>query len=266
MNSPMPDASPRPWEPAPQHLRAERDEVHVFRLLLPRPVYEVESLRSLLSDDELSRADAFHFSRDRSNFIVGRGVLRTILGRYLLQPPTRLRFDYNPFGKPRLHNADCATPPRFNLSHAGDVILYAVADGREVGVDVERLREDVAYSEIAGQFFSGSEVAALGALPSSARAGAFFNCWTRKEAYVKARGTGLSLPLDAFDVSVAPGEPAALLETRHDPHDAARWSLGELTPAPGYVAALAVEGTGWRLNCWNWVAQAGAYCSPRREL
>jgi 4'-phosphopantetheinyl transferase len=130
--------------------------------------------------------------------------------------------------------------------------LYALTRGRALGVDVEYVRDDLAGQEIAERFFSRQEVRALSALPADARTRAFFNCWTRKEAYIKARGEGLSLPLDQFDVSLTPGEPAALLGTRPDPQEAARWLLRELAPARGYVAALAVEGRGWRLRQWRW--------------
>jgi 4'-phosphopantetheinyl transferase len=121
-----------------------------------------------------------------------------------------------------------------------------------VGIDLERVRFDLAVVEIAERFFSQREVAILRALPADEQRQAFFRCWTRKEAYIKARGEGLSLPLDQFDVSLAPGEPAAVLGTQRDPSEAARWSLLELDPAPGYVAALAVEGRSWRLTCWQW--------------
>jgi 4'-phosphopantetheinyl transferase len=121
-----------------------------------------------------------------------------------------------------------------------------------VGIDLERIRFDLAVAEIAERFFSRREVAMLRTLPTELQRQAFFRCWTRKEAYIKARGEGLSLLLDQFDVSLAPGEPAAILGTQRDPSEASRWSLQKLTPAPGYVAALAVEGHGWRLTCWQW--------------
>jgi 4'-phosphopantetheinyl transferase len=121
-----------------------------------------------------------------------------------------------------------------------------------VGIDIERIRSDLEVGEIADRFFSRREVAMLQTLPTEEQRQAFFRCWTRKEAYIKARGEGLSLPLDEFDVSLAPGEPAAILGTRPDSSEASRWSLQELAPAPGYVAALAVEGHGWRLACWQW--------------
>jgi 4'-phosphopantetheinyl transferase len=121
-----------------------------------------------------------------------------------------------------------------------------------VGIDLERIRFDLAVAEIAERFFSRREVAMLRVFPTDVQRQAFFRCWTRKEAYIKARGEGLSLPLDQFDVSLAPGEPFAVRGTQKDPSEASRWSLQELIPAPGYVAALAVEGRCWRLNCWQW--------------
>lgn len=240
------------WEPGPGQPRATRDEVHVWRAVLTRPDSEVKALRALLSADELERANAFRFSRDRDSYVVARGVLRTILGRYVGRPPARLRFRYNDYGKPDLRDAGAARPPRFNVTHAGGIALYAVACGREVGVDIERVRGDVDCEEIANRFFSRREVEALRALPPDLRTEGFFNCWTRKEAFVKALSEGLSFPLDQFDVSLAPGEPAVLLGVRGDGRVASDWSLRELSPGFDCVAALAVEGVGWRLSCWQW--------------
>ena len=239
------------WQPAPDCPRLGDDEIHVWRAALARPPGEVEALRELLSEDELQRADRFRFPHDRSNFIVARGTLREILGRYLRLPPSFLCFDYNDFGKPELRPAPREKMIRFNLSHAGNIALCAVAI-REVGVDVEIMREGVACEEIAANFFSRREVSALLALPADARTRAFFECWTRKEAYIKAHGAGLSLPLDAFDVSLAPGEPAALLSTSDDALETAQWSLRAISPGVGYVAAVAARGDGWRLCCWQW--------------
>ncbi|HJQ31332.1 MAG TPA: 4'-phosphopantetheinyl transferase superfamily protein [Pyrinomonadaceae bacterium] len=207
-------------------------------------------LRSL-SEDELRRAYRLRFPRDRARFIAARGILREILGRYTRTPPERVRFDYNAYGKPELLDEGEGARIRFNLSRAGTVALFAVAAGRDVGVDIETLREDFACAEVAAKFFSPFEVAAL-AVPPHSFVRAFYNCWTRKEAYVKARGMGLSLPLDCFDVSLAPGEPAALLETRGGEPDAAHWSLREIDVGTTHVAAVAVEGGGWRLRCWLW--------------
>jgi 4'-phosphopantetheinyl transferase len=242
------------WGTAPRKPRLHRGEVHVWRAALARSPAAVGALKDLLSGDELRRAERFHFRRDRSSFIVARGTLREILSLYAGTPPGLLQFGYNAFGKPELVGESGVTQIRFNLSHAGGLALYAVAAGREVGVDVEVVRESVPCEELASRFFSRREAAALLALPAGDRTRAFFECWTRKEAYIKARGEGLSLPLDSFDVSLAPGEPAALLATRGDEHEAPRWSLRELSAGPAYAAAVAVEGVGWRLRCLEWAS------------
>ena len=253
MNAPRNDReSDGRWLTPPRGPRLGADEVHVWRASLMRREDEMTMLLRTLSEDELRRAYRFHFPRDRARFIAARGILRDILGRYLRTPPERVRFGYNAYGKPELLDEEGGERLRFNLSHAGNVALFAVAPEREVGVDVEVLREDFACAEVAAQFFSRREVEALAVLPARSFVRAFFNCWTRKEAYIKARGMGLSLPLDCFDVSLAPGEPATLLETRGDEPEATRWSLREIDVGATHVAAVAVEGGGWRLRCWLW--------------
>ncbi len=240
------------WPPPPAHLTLAEDEVHVWRAHLDLAPAQVRELLRTLTPDERARARRFRFRRDRDRFIVARGVLRAILGRYLGVDPGRLRFRYSPYGKPALADEFEDEGIRFNLAHSQGIALYAVSRGRDVGVDVEYVRADLADERIAERFFSPREVAMLRAVPAEQRREAFFHCWTRKEAYVKARGEGLSLPLDQFDVSLAPGEPAALLSTPGDPPEVTRWSLRALDPGPGYIAALAVEGNGWRLRCWQW--------------
>ncbi|HEX8710063.1 MAG TPA: 4'-phosphopantetheinyl transferase superfamily protein [Pyrinomonadaceae bacterium] len=241
------------WQAPPEHLSLACDVVHVWLARLKQPAARARALLELLSPDERERAARFRFERDRESFINARGILRTLLGRYLEQEPASLRFDYNAYGKPSLAGASAATTAlRFNLSHAHQLALYAFAREREVGIDLEYMREEFACEEIAGRFFSEREVEGLRGLAEDRRKEGFFNCWTRKEAYIKARGLGLSLPLDEFDVSLAPGEPAALLDVRDEPLELQRWSLRELMPAAGYAAAVAVEGSGWRLECWRW--------------
>jgi len=161
-------------------------------------------LKSLVPD-ERQRAERFRFERDRRRFIVAHGVLRDILGRYLKCSPAQVSFSYNQYGKPALAQESEAIGLRFNMSHSHEVALYALTRAREVGVDVELLREDFASLEIAERFFSRSEVALLNSLAPELRTDGFFNCWTRKEAYIKALGEGLSHPLDRFAVSLAPG-------------------------------------------------------------
>lgn len=239
------------WGAAPASVALVRDQVHVWRATLDRDTPTAERMFHTLSTDECDRAASFRFERDRRRFIVRRGVLRAILGRYTAIEPTRLRFRYSAHGKPAL-TGDCGAPSvRFNLSHSDGVALFAIGFSRDIGIDLERSRADLDFLEIAEQFFSAGEVSTLRALPKDSRQEAFFACWTRKEAYIKAKGQGLSIPLDRFEVSLTPRGPAALLRTE-DPGDAGRWSLRELVADGGYSAALCVEGLGWVLKSWQW--------------
>ena len=243
------------WVSPPENLAAAAGEVHVWRARLDQDEATLLRLARLLSADERARARKFYFRRDRDHFVAARGALRTILGRYAATPPELLCFSYNEYGKPALSGGG---PLRFNASHSNGVALYAVTAGREVGVDLEFVRADFAGVEIAESFFSRREVSALRALPPGALTDAFFDCWTRKEAYIKARGEGLSHPLERFTVSLAPGEPAALLCTDDDPREAARWSLVRLPPGEGFRAALAVEGGMPTVRRWRWSAPPSA--------
>jgi 4'-phosphopantetheinyl transferase len=241
------------WKSPPAELDLAPDETHVWRAALDAPPSQVDALRQTLSADELQRADRFHFPRDQRRFIVGRGLLRVILSRYVQTPPHTLRFTYTAFGKPNLVLPPDHPPLNFNVAHSEGFVLYAlIRDHDAIGVDVEHTHRMIEYDQIAARFFSPTEYASLRALPENQRATAFFTCWTRKEAYIKACGVGLSMPLDRFAVSLAPDEPARLLYTIDDPAEATRWSLQDLFPGPGYQAALAVKGHGWRLRCWQW--------------
>lgn len=219
---------------------------------MDQPPSQIQGFLHSLAADERTRVGRFYFERDREHFIAARGVLRTILGCYSNRAPECLSFCYGSHGKPALAGESDRDAIRFNVSHSHGVALYAVTRGREVGIDLERVRFDLAVMEIAERFFSRREVAMLRTLPTEEQRQEFFRYWTRKEAYIKARGEGLTLPLDQCDVSLAPGDPDAVLGTQGDPTEASRWFLQELTPAPGYVAALAVEGRAWRLTCWQW--------------
>lgn len=240
--------------------------IHVWRVRMDHACFEPEQV---LSDDEKERAGRFYFDSDRHRFSVARGALRAILGGYLGMEPKRVKFDYGAQGKPFL--ADAASPIRFNLSHSRDCALVAVSCGRDVGVDVEFVRALAGGGQIPERFFSSREAEALRALPEPLRERAFFVCWTRKEAYIKARGGGLSIPLDGFEVSVDPREPAALLAVRDDPAAAAQWGIVELFPADGFVAALAARGKDWRYYCYDWplstasVFPPGVPCEPWRQ-
>jgi 4'-phosphopantetheinyl transferase len=239
--------------PELEELTLTDEEVHVWRASLNWPAGCVRDFQDLLTPDELSRSERFRFQGDRQRFLVARGLLRTILSRYLRVEPSQLRFAYDDYGKPYLISPSAPGTLTFNLSHAHGLLLVAVTHDRAIGIDVEYTRPPLPDVEhIAERFFSVEEKEALRALSSTARNEAFFRCWTCKEAYLKARGLGLSMPLDRFQVAVIPGQPARLLHVEGDLEEASRWSLRELVPAPGYVATLAVEGGGWRLSCWRY--------------
>jgi 4'-phosphopantetheinyl transferase len=247
----MPDA----WLPPPEAPRLSEDEVHVWRATLARPAAEVARLAALLDDDERHRAGRFRFPVHRDRFVAGRGVQREILARYLGAEPAALRWRLASHGKPALDGAHDSTGVRFNVSNAEDGLLVAVARGRELGVDLEALRPMPDGADIATRFFSAPENEVFASIPPERRDEAFFTCWTRKEAFIKAVGEGLSMPLDRFDVTLVPGEPARLLRTRGDPGEAERWTLRELDPGPPWIAALAVEGSGWSLRLFDWDAR-----------
>jgi 4'-phosphopantetheinyl transferase len=240
------------WHSPPQIIPLRSDEVHVWRAELDLRAPWVQRLQQTLSTDELAKMRRFYLQKDRERFIVGRGLLRTILGRYLDMEPSELQFCYSSHGKPSLVRESRGDLLRFNLSHSRGLALYAIARDRELGVDLEYVRPHLADELIAEHFFSSREVTALRALPRAMQPEAFYTCWTCKEAYLKARGAGLTVPLDAFDVPWTPDELPVLLRTGGDPSEAHLWSLRRLDAGPGYVAALAVEGDRWQIQCWQW--------------
>lgn len=241
------------WGSPPAGWALSSDDVHVFCACLDQPASRLQHLAQTLSADERLRAERFHFEQDRKHFIIGRGLLRTILGSYLDIEPSQLQFCYGSYGKPVLAETFGKGKLRFNLSHSQGLALYAITREREIGVDIEHVRPVPEAEQIADRFFCERESAVFRALPPSQKPKAFFNCWTRKEAYIKAIGDGLAWPLDQIEVSLAPGEPARLLSIAGDPSSAQRWEILELTPACSYVAALAVEGHNWRISCWQWL-------------
>ena len=222
------------WSSPPSSLSLQPGEVHVWRLVLD---VSVEPFLEVLQPDEIDRANRFHFERDRKRFAIARGFLRVLLGRYFQNDPKRVMFSYGAYGKPALEQGGSL---RFNMSHSNLVALYAFTDGREIGVDVEYVRADFTNEDIARRFFSPFEVETLCGLPDEDRVESFFRCWTRKEAYIKATGRGLSQPLDSFDVTLGPRERAALLRNDDGTHE--RWTMADIEVGPGYAGAVAVEG------------------------
>jgi len=224
----------------------ERGIIDVWRGSLDQGPEVHRRLEPLLSRDERERARHFRFDRDRDRFVIGRGLLRLLLGRYVAVDAAELRFEYGRHKKPALLGGG----PHFNLAHSGGTVLYAFSSSSQLGVDVELLGSDFSSDGIAERFFSPSEVETLRALPEEDRGQAFLACWTRKEAFLKARGDGLMLALDSFDVTLAPGEPAALLRTGWSPLEHLRWRLVDLSDLEhGQVAALAVRATNLQCVC-----------------
>jgi len=225
----------------PGDLALSVDEIHVWKQDLARARAEVEFFRRLLSPDELERAERFRFDTNRVEYIVTRGTLRTLLGSYLGVSPRELQFLYSEYGRPSLADGVSSATLNFNVAHSGEVALFAFARGRQIGIDVERVRRDFGTSEVAERFFSSAERIALRQLAEDDQHEAFFRCWTRKEAFIKALGEGLSHPLDQFDVTLTPSEPATLLATRPDASEVRRWMLWDIQISDDYAAALAAE-------------------------
>jgi 4'-phosphopantetheinyl transferase len=237
------------WELNPESVDLGENQIHIWRAYLDCAEAVLRQFEATLAPDEKARSLRFIFQRDRDSFVAARGILRELLGRYLSRSPADLEFDYRPEGKPFLRK-QFDQSVHFNLSHSHGLALVGFARGRELGVDVELVRPDVSGDEIATRFFSPEEVAELRAFPASLRSQGFFLCWTLKEAYIKARGGGLNIPLDSFHVSFTPGQPERLRS-----EDSSRWSLCSFRPDPRYVGALVAEGTDWQPRYWDWQPQ-----------
>jgi len=240
------------WMPGPAHPVIKPGQVDVWRIPLEDARLDPAVLFEKISNTEQERARRFRFPVHRQRFIHAHAGLRNILSRYLGLPAQRLEFNHNAYGKPELSLDDGGDWLSFNLSHSHNLALVAVGVKSALGVDIEQIRADLADEKIAQRFFSAREVADLLSLPEDQRSQAFFACWTRKEAFIKALGQGLTMPLDAFDVSLLPGEPARIIQTRPDPAQALQWNLYSLWPMNGYIGALVAEGTAEQINCWHW--------------
>ena len=248
-------ADPLIWSSPPKKLELRENELHVWRANLNPAPEVLERLALTLANGEKARAARFHFARDRDHFTACRGILRELLGGYLGSSPASIEFSYGEFGKPAHRAQDSHPTIRFNVSHSSGLAVLAFARSCEIGIDLERISGEFAGEEIARRDFSAREVAELIALPAEMRPEGFSLCWTRKEAYVKARGMGLQIPLDSFSVSLTPNRPE-LLESE----DSQRWNLRSFKPAPGFAAAIVyeriregIEGReDFRLRYWDW--------------
>lgn len=248
--------APERWPAPPAELPFPLDRIDVWRVPVAAEALPEEEWRGILAADEVARAARFRFDRDRNRYRRGRTALRMLLGRYLEVPAAEIRFQYENHGKPEVAHPNNARELRFNSSDSGGLVLIAVTSGTVVGIDVEQLRPMPDLVNIATRFFSAREVQALLAFKEEKRPEAFFACWTRKEAFLKATGVGLSYPLSAFSVSVDPDGPAKMLELGDDSAAAGKWSLQDLQPAEGFRASLAWEGGFRSVEKWEFSGTA----------
>lgn len=247
---------PKEWQAPLSEVVLSHDEVHVWAIRISEFSSFAASLELLLSPEEHIRYEQFYrYPEDRLRYVISHGMARVLLGQYLVIAPSQVPISYLPYGKPVLQRLSQAGRLEFNISHSADLVLLAAAREYAVGIDVEYCWADPGWQKVAETFFAHGELLALQTLPHSKRLAAFFTCWTRKEAYCKARGFGLQVPLDQYEVSVDPDQPALLLQDKWDPDASANWTLTSLNAGTDYVAALAVRTRGKRVPTRLWTAQ-----------
>ncbi len=234
------------WPQPPAELPALQSNIHVWAVRLDDASVDLDRAGVLISPDERDRAARFKFERDRRRYLIAHVALHEILHRYLPIVPVGLSFDLGANGKPKLPHALASNGVEFNLSHSNEMALLAVCHGREVGVDIEYVKEQFEFQEVAERFFTAKEVAAIRGLPPNLQRQAFFKCWTSKEAFLKAKGTGLSGALDEVEISLATDQRVRIDAS------VAGWSLTELNPVDGYQAALVIDGEPLPIHCYQW--------------
>lgn len=239
------------WTTPAAHPELAAQQVHIWRSSLDVSAATLAALRQLLSSDELERARRFVFERDRRRYAVARGVLRRLLAGYTATAASELVFSYEPEGKPVLALPGAAAALAFNLSHSAAWAVYGFTRQGRIGIDIEYHRDLKDMRQLAASIFSEQELAALDAVPMQQQQAAFYAGWTRKEAFVKALGAGLSLPLQGFAVSLNPGEPARLLHVDADPAAPQRWHLAAFAPAHNISGACVVEGQPLAVARWH---------------
>ena len=232
------------WTPGMPSPPLSHADVHI--VLFPIDAGHDDAGLEWLDDDERARAARFIRSEDARRFVAAHAMVRVVLGRCLDVAPTAVRFTVDTYGKPVLCEAESGI--RFNLSHSGDRALLAIATRREIGVDIERER-DIEVLDLATRFFAPGECRSLSALPVDHRLSAFYRCWTRKESFIKARGHGLSFPLNGFEVGLA--DESELVACPAAPSELQRWTMASLPVEKGYAAAVTVEGREWRPILWK---------------
>ena len=240
------------WERRQPTNHLGRAEVHLWSVSLQARPDTLSAFRSILSSDEKERVDRFLRIEDRELYTITRGALRSLLGAYLAIEPSEVEFAYDALGKPSLVGMGAQAGLNFSVSHSGAQALLGFARGRRIGVDLERVSADADVLELAERYFSSNEFKTLRSLTAEMQHEAFYCGWTRKEAYLKARGEGIFFGLERVEVSLVPGERAIIKKVSDDPNLSENWILEHLLPAPNYIGAVAAEGHDITLRFFRW--------------
>jgi 4'-phosphopantetheinyl transferase len=236
------------WSLPPDELALSENEIHIWRNPLDRDGFTIKKYGKILSQEEFARAVRFHFERDKRRFVMSRVGLRMVLGWYLGLSPDQIRFHYGEYGKPSLGNEHKGGLIQFNMAHSSELAICAFVRNISVGVDIEKIRTLPDADQIAERFFSAAEYSDYQTVFDAQKSLAFFNCWTRKEAFIKAIGEGLSYPLHKFEVTLIPDDSAELREIYDDPQEAANWEIRSFIPAQGYLGAVAIREQGLKVR------------------
>lgn len=239
------------WSPAVETMRLDPGHVHLWAVVLEEFVDEVLKFRDLLSPVEQTAAQKFRFDKDRNRYVIRHGILRLIMSRYLRQPPSEIEFQLGAYGKPELRGNGACIPLFFNTSHSADIAVCAITSACPIGVDVESMREIPEIEAVAHRFFLSGETRTLMDLPADSRVQAFYACWTRKEALLKATGKGIAEDLAKVEVTLAPQDEPRVVCVSGDPGAHEQWRLQPFSPALGYVGCLAYRNSVLALNSWR---------------
>lgn len=224
-------------------------EIHVWRINFNAQLKAQRFFHDLLNPDEKDRVSKFRFAKDKRKFNISRGVLRILVGEYLEMDPQKVTFRYEKYGKPQLQHE---TRMKFNVSHSGDMAIIGFVKDYDIGVDIEHVKNDFNVLDLAENFFSRHEIEMLRTIPPKEQPLAFYRCWTRKEAFIKAEGSGLSFPLHEFTVSMTKDNEAKLEHTDWNPDAKHQWSMFSFKPAQNYIAALAINDSATSFKVFDW--------------
>jgi 4'-phosphopantetheinyl transferase len=240
------------WSRPPAKLQLDKRYIDVWQSPVRLPAEQLEKYANSLSAEERQRAAKFAIPDKYEEYVVSHGLLRKSLAHVLGRAVSEFEFDYGASRKPFLKKTDASQNPVFNISHSHGQVLVAISMNRNIGVDIEKIRNNVEYEKLALRFFSAAEHAALMQLPETQRVAAFFATWTRKEAFVKAVGKGIAFGLSEFEVNIDPLESPKMLVTRWDPTDVEKWLLASIETENDYFATVASDGGQFQLRCWQW--------------